>query len=375
MGLLVLAGVRRQAPRSPPERPVEIEIVQVEPTPPPKPEGGKTTSERDEDDAGKRVASGRRGGSFAKGGRPGGGAGNRSSEGSAPQIAAEAEPSGGREGTIEVVEPEEPLPLRRDRDLELFPLPTAPSEGQEPPGQVVAVEPEGRRIEKRLEELFAEDRAVETAKNRADPYWFDLRRRLEREFSVPLDLVEDGPGNGTLGLQGAIDTYRAQAKAYANSGNPHGDGPLVPGSRRGMAQELRDELAEGVFGEPLAEAIGDRSLFSRELVTVVELEQASDGSILDVRLITKSGSPGHDQIALDHMRTDGAAAASDLGAPPAQGRRTRWAFTSSLWIVPPLPMVGCGFDAQFMPTTCVYPLKKNLKHRVRLLAIYERPTR
>ncbi|HWV36989.1 MAG TPA: hypothetical protein VN033_00765 [Vulgatibacter sp.] len=69
---------------------------------------------------------------------------------------------------------------------------SAPAEGIAPvPGGPAASEgsltlvPEERLIERRLDEMFAEDRAEKTAWHRADSYWFELRRRLERDFAPP----------------------------------------------------------------------------------------------------------------------------------------------------------------------------------------------
>ncbi len=283
------------------------------------------------------------------------------------------------EGTIRL-DPDGPSPpipaetFRREPEVDLFPgfaIPDVnPDAGADFPERQVAEE-EGHRIERRLDELFAEDRAIETAKHRADSYWHDLRRRLERGFEAPLDLVEAGPGSGTLSLGGSLSTYREQARAYALTGNPYGDGPRVPGSRRSMGSELVDSIADQTLKRPLQEPIGDRGVFSRKLVTVVDFEQAPDGSLVGVHLVTSSGSPGHDRLALAQTREEGGNAMGELGPPPAQGRRTRWAFTSSLTIIPPLPMAGCALDAYFIPQECVYPMKKILRHRVRLLAIYD----
>ena len=34
-------------------------------------------------------------------------------------------------------------------------------------------------------------------------------------------------------------------------------------------------------------------------------------------------------------------------------------------------MAGCGFDAYFVPQDCVWPLKKTVRPRVKLRAVYE----
>jgi len=279
---------------------------------------------------------------------------------------------GSPEGSITVVPEEEPRSVddrfRLPRELDLrAPLAPPPDE----PAPAAPQVPEERRIERRLDELFAEDRAVETAKHRADAYWLDLRHRLERGFAPPQELLEAGPGSDSAGMRGAIDSYRAEAAAFGASGTPYGDAPLEPGGRRGFAHEVVDEVATRVFRRPQDVAIGDSSLLSRTLVAVVELEQGADGSLVEARLVSSSGIPAYDRIALGHARDGRVVAAEALGPPPAQGRRTRWAFTSALRIVPPAPIVGCSFDAHFIPQDCFYPLKRFVRHRVRLLAVYD----
>jgi len=39
-------------------------------------------------------------------------------------------------------------------------------------------------------------------------------------------------------------------------------------------------------------------------------------------------------------------------------------------MAPPLPVVGCGFDATFQPTGCSYPLKRTSRSQVELRAVY-----
>ncbi|HEY0838587.1 MAG TPA: TonB C-terminal domain-containing protein [Vulgatibacter sp.] len=277
------------------------------------------------------------------------------------------------EGSLTIVPEEGPPPVddrfRLPRALDLR-APIAQPSPEETAPQDAPV-PGGRQIERRLAELFAEDRAVETARSRADAYWLGLRQRMEKGFAPPMEIVEAGPGSGSAGMQGAIDSYRAQASAYAATGTPYGDDPLVPGGRRGFALEAADEVSSRVFGAPLPEAIGESSVFSRRLVAVVEVEQDRDGSLAGVRLVSSSGIPAYDRLALEQARDPRTVSAAELGPPPAQGRRTKWAFASTLRIIPPLPMAGCSIDAYFMPGECFWPLKKILRHRVSLLAIYD----
>jgi|GEM_PF-4031549 len=362
-GLLLLAlwlAPPLEPPAPTPQAPIEIEIVE---SPPPEPEGASPGALETANEA------------------PGRAAPDTRAEPRAPRVAAKvgAPSSGPRprgdgapEGSLTVVPEEPPRPIderfREPKELDLR-LPVAPP--QDEPAPAAPPLPEDRRIEQRLNELFAEDRAVETARSRPDGYWFQLRHRLEKDFSPPMEIVEAGPGSDNAGMKGAIDSYLSEAAAFGATGTPYGDDPLVPGGRRGFAHEVADDVATRVFNRPQQEAIGDTAYLSRKLVAVVEIEQGPDGSLSGAHLVSSSGIPAYDRIALDHVGKGGAAFAEALGPPPPQGRRTRWAFTSMLRIVPPAPIVGCSVDAYFIPQECFYPMKKILRHRVRLLAVYD----
>ena len=64
------------------------------------------------------------------------------------------------------------------------------------------------------------------------------------------------------------------------------------------------------------------------------------------------------------------------GSPPAvllQARPpalvTLWAFETNVTQAPPLPIAGCALD-DFVPKNCWAPLQKQVRSRVRLMAIF-----
>ncbi len=89
-------------------------------------------------------------------------------------------------------------------------------------------------------------------------------------------------------------------------------------------------------------------------------------------LAGSSGNKAYDKMALDKAETmtAGESDEDELGPPPKALRRTLWAFESDFSQIPPVPVVGCSFDAYFVPEDCFYPLKKFVKPRVKLRAIY-----
>jgi len=54
-------------------------------------------------------------------------------------------------------------------------------------------------------------------------------------------------------------------------------------------------------------------------------------------------------------------------APP--GLVTLWEFETDFTQVPPVPIAGCALD-DFIPKNCWVPLQKQIRSRVRLMAIF-----
>jgi hypothetical protein len=127
------------------------------------------------------------------------------------------------------------------------------------------------------------------------------------------------------------------------------------------------DTARGVLGASRPE----NRLFISELRVQVELSQAGDGSVISYRLARSSGNGVYDALVLARFASLASGDAAALGAPPPQGRRTRWAISTRFEMVPPVPVVGCGFDANFHLSGCFYPLKRFTRTRVDLERLWD----
>jgi hypothetical protein len=211
-------------------------------------------------------------------------------------------------------------------------------------------EPEGNGLVKELspDEKLAQEKAVvqgrvrgwindTAARQRAetkDVYWQGIEDKLASNFKPQWDVLDKGQ---------------------------------LPGSRSGVFGEALSQWQRAAqeYGKTGAVDISDSSAFSHRLIAHLSVRQAEDGSIVEVKIETGSGNRFYDSLALDDVRALGAA----LGPPPKDHLLTLWAFETDFIQIPPLPIFGCSFD-DFIPKDCAYPLKKSVKSRLRLEAVY-----
>lgn len=189
---------------------------------------------------------------------------------------------------------------------------------------------EGRQIEERLEAYFRDQRAEEHARSRADPALMELRRRLEGQFTVPMEVLEDAPTNPTLGLGGAARAYLSQAQRYGATGNPYEEDFLAPGAPGAL-----DTVASSLFRYGNADAdweppISATTATVTTLVARIEVRREEEG--VEARIVESSGVPRFDRLALERIREE-----LERRPPPEEARRTRWAFVSSLRVTRPAP--------------------------------------
>jgi hypothetical protein len=83
------------------------------------------------------------------------------------------------------------------------------------------------------------------------------------------------------------------------------------------------------------------------------------------RVATPSGSAGHDRLAL----AQALALVGQPAGPRLASSTAEWLFATEFSVVPPVPVVGVGFDAHFKPTDVVYPLKRSTRTSVKLVAV------
>jgi hypothetical protein len=210
-----------------------------------------------------------------------------------------------------------------------------------------------------LTESFAALAAAERARF-PDPYWMRVRDAIGGGLEVPWEAVGPGdPGDPQNVLGG---TRLAQAARGLLRWDPRQRGDAPDGLESRLSPSAR-----GVLDSQRPE----NRLFLTELIAWVELTQAPDGAVVRYGLVQTSGSAAYDRLVLARFAALGASVVASLGPPPADGQRTRWAVATRFELVPPAPVIGCGFDAVFRPSGCVYPLKRFTRTRVKLERLWE----
>jgi hypothetical protein len=384
--LLAHAGFLAWAGRSPrrgppPVVPIELELVEVPPAAAPVPAGEAIVTRPL--DSGARLpprgrASRRPGGAVepaAPPPSPGSGPGPAVATGApgpvvapeatvlppAPEAPAESPPPAARETVLAGREPD--LSLR-------WPAPGGPGEGDAgpageggagEPGGRAAEPPEAERLARRVETMLTADAPFRRARESADPYWIEVKNRLQREFVVPAEVVEDRPGGG-FGPQTRefARAYLAAAERYGKTGSWQ-DPDLMYAPHAKAIADIAADLPQ--FESTPKERIEPGEDATR-IVSWVRVSFAPDGAVLSISLDRSSGVPAHDRLAME-----AAESLPNLGPRPVDQADTLWAFETALWIVPPAPVAGCALDATFVPGPCFYPLKRMVRSRVRLEAV------
>jgi hypothetical protein len=244
------------------------------------------------------------------------------------------------------------------------------------PGLPEDPEPAAKRFKARLDAYLTDAKAQQRAEF-PDAYWSGMRERLERQFQVDWSMLDEGrtekPMVSSGQLRDMLSNYGHEAGRYGATGSAYENGPDSPGAPAPMADELLGlgpgHRLSGPARTLLDVGRPDNTLWSRHLAALVLVSQSSDGAILDVQLLQGSGNGAYDRMVLRQAQS----LAEDplqLGPTPPQGRKSLWAFNTDFNLMPPVPVVGCRFDARFVPTDCFYPLKRTVKSRIQLRAIY-----
>jgi len=232
-----------------------------------------------------------------------------------------------------------------------------------------------RRMAGRIDGFARAFNAHERAQS-PDVYWRNLRQALEKRFQVPFEIRDQGGGGAARGLGALAQQYQRDAAGYGKSGNPFAGDPAAPGAPRSLAGDAAAAGLEQRGIGPAAELATSMTMRqwaaanTNRLVTHVLISQTDDDALSEVTLIDPSGNGAYDRLALSQARGLLGKELEQLGPLPREGRRTLWAFETEFTVLPPLPIMGCGLDAYFVPRDCAYPMKKTARSRVRLEAIY-----
>ena len=191
-----------------------------------------------------------------------------------------------------------------------------------------------------------------------------MRGRLEAGLRATWNVLEEGPAedrrvSGSRLLE-SLRAWQREAESWARGGGPPANGGEGGAKEAG---EVRDILSEHALSEPQAPA---RELLLTELVTRVEVMVTKGGSISSYRVVESSGNLAHDGMVLSLLRQLASEAPGGEDRGPSEGGRALWAVRTRFEVMPPLPVVGCAFDATFHPAGCFYPLKRTVKSSARL---------
>jgi hypothetical protein len=201
-------------------------------------------------------------------------------------------------------------------------------------------------VEARIHGWVKDNSARQRADAPRDAYWQGIQDQMVADFHVDWDVLDKGGRRG--GVASAIGTaaeeWQHAAAAYGKTGGVS-DSAVAPLARGAGAQD---------------------GAFHHRLVTFVMVTQAEDGRVQEIHIEGGSGNRFYDNLALARAR---ALSPGTLGVPPKEHRQTLWAFETDFIQIPPLPVFGCTLDG-FIPSDCVYPLKKMVKTNLRLEAIY-----
>ena len=248
------------------------------------------------------------------------------------------------------------------------------------PSRAEALAEEQVRVQTKVEGWVLDDAAHIRVQGARDAYWQVVQDALEKNFKVDWSVIDkDVRKPGLAGMaDAAAQDWKREAAAYGATGGL-GGGANAPGAPRGLQQEFT-QLAASERGfrsdSPLANPLlpqvtlgaGSGGAFTSRLVVQILITQRADGSVTTVEVRVPSGNGLFDRIALDRARALGKD--GTLGLPPRGHFRSLWSFETDFTQLPPLPFAGCALDAYFIPRECFYPLKKTVKSRLKLEALY-----
>ncbi|AKQ66637.1 Ferric siderophore transport system, periplasmic binding protein TonB [Myxococcus hansupus] len=189
---------------------------------------------------------------------------------------------------------------------------------------------ERTRVTGRVEEFIVDDQAeLRVANGLIDSYFSRLRAALEKG-------LEDAPVfPGTSLLRQAKSSWATQAQQFgATGGAGGGTQPRTPTASEqlyGLQQRAGDESVERprLFAQAGEEIQRVATGGGVKLLVTLELVQNVDGTLRDVKLVTRSGNPAYDAYVLNAVP----GSLAKLAAPPAGARGVRADGIHTLWSV------------------------------------------
>ncbi len=233
-------------------------------------------------------------------------------------------------------------------------LPQSPTPLPEPAPPLSESEQVKQRIDGYFREIAARHRAQ---RGNYDPGWMYLVRRVDHYWQPDFSQVRDAE---ITEISGAW--VRRQLKDwlggwYQQARRSNADG-LLPASEDPYRQ------IDTTMFDLMNESIQNLGTW---VSTLVEVRLGSQGD-LQARLLRGSGHPLYDQAAVESvLRGLRHTLADDLPPGPA---RAHFEVSARYTILPPMPVVGFGFDLMLGYFELMYPLKKMVQGQVRMVALY-----
>lgn len=248
--------------------------------------------------------------------------------------------------------PTMPLPLRIDLEPRLF--------FELPPEEPVLEMTEAERVKSRIDGYFADALAYRRAKmGNVDPGWRYLEERMDYYFTPDFSMVGDPEVTEISGAWLRKEFWNWLSGWYRNAQNTRANG-FTP-----LTEDRYEQIDTTLLDMQLA-AVND-SDYGSTVTTIVEVSLDAKGG-LAARLFTPSGSPRFDRAAVEAVRR--AIAHPIKEELPPGPARSLYAVSARYAILPPLPVVGFGFDIMLGHFELFYPLKKMVRGQARLVAVY-----
>jgi hypothetical protein len=196
-------------------------------------------------------------------------------------------------------------------------------------------------IEQRMQDALHEDQLASDLENgRAPPIVQDLRRDALALLAPGFELADGARDLGSAGR-----TMARMARGYLREAESYGRG-ASSATQREKPVDTTDALVSDVC---------------------VELRHGQEGT---VSIASRSERPGFDRIAAEAVLRASRLRALPLDAPPMA---VCFRFMARFTTLPPLPVVGCGFEETTGEVSCFYPFKKIVEKRVDVIRVEPLP--
>lgn len=215
---------------------------------------------------------------------------------------------------------------------------------------------EKQGVDGMLEEYFSDLAAYKAVKHgEYDLALLDLRDRMEDMWHPVFGQIHESPLGSAAGKW--IEDWRKSAETYGKTGSPVDDPP----TNKFYGDVEPEDLGILDTYEQLEKA----DVFTTRARLVVAVSFDGKGG-WKVSKVQGSGYSSVDEAALEAVE-EALEANPDL--VPEYETLTRWALEADFSVAPPLPVAGFSFDLALGHFEAVYPLKKRVSRRIKLLAV------